>query len=231
MDDVKKLHTGSLTDHLQRYLCKHWTLKNPEPANSVNKYSTSKTSITPNASSVSLTPPVQTREDRQHRGVRNNHELWRCLTSGRAGWGPSSLWWSSGWCQKVPPAEEVWAPRRWAPAARSGARSWRWPSRSWTPASPSRWRTRSHNSWTPRTDQGQKSDHLYGNGHDGGGGSQWCVMIYDTVWTRLSAPQFITELLKVDTLCRANTQQRYEVWKFTAHKTLDPVWQNQLANN
>lgn len=36
-------------------------------------------------------------------------------------------------------------------------------------------------------------------------------MIYDTVWTRLSAPQFITEILKVDTLCRANTEQRYEV--------------------
>lgn len=83
------------------------------------------------------------------------------LTFGRAEWGPSSLWWSSDCCQKVQPAGEVWEPRRSAPAARSGAHSWRWPWRSWSPASPSHWRTRSHNSWTPGTDHGQKSETIY----------------------------------------------------------------------
>lgn len=89
------------------------------------------------------------------------HQIHWGLTFGRAGWGPSSLWWSWDCCRKAPPAGGVWAPRRSAPAARSGARSWRSPWRSWSPASPSRWRTRSRNSKTPRTDQGQKSETIY----------------------------------------------------------------------
>ena len=82
-------------------------------------------------------------------------------TCGQEEWVPSSPWWSSGCCRTVPLEGGVWAPTRSALRGHWGARSWRWHGRSWSPASPSRSQTRSHNSWTPVKNKGYWS--IYDN--------------------------------------------------------------------